>query len=88
MSPNPKKTKVISEAKEPTNLRELQSFMGLGNYYRRFVKNYAKIVEPLNKLRRSVSMLLIHFLTKSTVSTRLLRDPNISQPAQSVRLCY
>lgn len=34
----------------PTNLRELRSFLGLANYYRKFVQNFAQIAKPLTVL--------------------------------------
>nr|CDS20849.1 KRAB A domain containing protein [Echinococcus granulosus] len=34
----------------PTNQTELRSFLGLANYYRRSVKDFAKIASPLHKL--------------------------------------
>ncbi|KAL5579059.1 hypothetical protein UlMin_011501 [Ulmus minor] len=42
-----KKVKAIQEWKTPANVRELRSFLGLANYYRRFVDEYSKTVAPL-----------------------------------------
>ena len=36
-----KKIESIVKYPPPTNLRELRGFLGLTNYYREFVKNYA-----------------------------------------------
>ncbi|CAD7081693.1 unnamed protein product [Hermetia illucens] len=46
------KLEVIDKLEIAPNYRELKSFLGLTGYYRRFVNNYAEIVEPLNKLLR------------------------------------
>ena len=35
---------------EPTSIKELQSFLGAANYYRKFVRNFAEIADPLHKL--------------------------------------
>ena len=34
----------------PTKVMELRSFLGLANYYRRFIKGYSNRVSPLNDL--------------------------------------
>ena len=34
----------------PENRKQLQQFLGLANYYRQFIKGYAKIARPLSKL--------------------------------------
>jgi len=36
----------------PRNIKEVQKFLGLANYYRRFIKDFAKIVAPLHALVR------------------------------------
>lgn len=36
----------------PTDLRSLRSFLGFCGYYRRFVKNYSAIVQPLTELTK------------------------------------
>ena len=37
---------------KPTNVLEVWSFMGLTGYYRRFVKDFSRIVMPITKLVR------------------------------------
>ena len=32
--------------------KEMQKFLGLANYYRQFIKNFAKIAKPMHKLVR------------------------------------
>ncbi|RVW60334.1 Transposon Tf2-2 polyprotein [Vitis vinifera] len=41
------KVQVIMEWSVPTKVTELRSFLGLANYYRRFIKGYSKRVSPL-----------------------------------------
>ena len=51
--PQETKTEVIRNAAPPRNRKEIRSFMGLANYYRRFVKNFAQIAKPINDLLRN-----------------------------------
>ena len=46
------KTQVIKEWKPPTNITELRSFLGMVNYYHKFIANMAMITGPLNELLR------------------------------------
>jgi len=36
----------------PQNIKEMQKFLGLANYYRRFIKDFARIAAPLHVLVR------------------------------------
>ena len=47
---DPEKTKQVAQWPVPTTQREVQQFLGLANYYRRFVRGYATIAKPLHKL--------------------------------------
>ena len=46
------KVKAITNAPAPKNAQELRSFLGLLNYYGRFIPNLASILHPLNELLR------------------------------------
>jgi len=46
------KVKVVLEWPVPKSVKDIQKFLGLANYYRRFVKNFAKIVRLLHELTR------------------------------------
>ena len=48
------KTKVsaISDWPVPKNLKEVQSFLGFANFYRRFIDNYSSIASPLHSLTK------------------------------------
>ena len=48
--PDPAKTDVVANYPIPKNAKEVKQFMGLCNYYRRFVKGYSEIAAPLFKL--------------------------------------
>ena len=44
------KIKEVYEWLEPKNIKDIQSFLGFGNFNRRFISNYLTIVIPLIKL--------------------------------------
>lgn len=47
---DPEKVQALKTWPRPQNLKELQSFLGFSVYYRRFVKDYSRIVKPLTHL--------------------------------------
>ena len=48
--PLPDRVKAIVDAPLPQDMQELRSFLGLINYYRRFVPHLSTILAPLNEL--------------------------------------
>ena len=45
-----KKTEKVGKYPIPKSQTEVRSFLGLCNYYRRFVKNFSKLATPLNQI--------------------------------------
>jgi len=52
IKPCPSKIKAIESYPVPKNVKQLRSFLGLANYYRRFIKDFAKVAHPLNQLTK------------------------------------
>jgi len=47
---DPRKVQAILQWPAPRKVKELQSFLGFANFYRRFIDNYSGITKPLNSL--------------------------------------
>lgn len=88
VSPDFNLVKCVQEFPTPKNVKQLQSFLGLGNYYRKFVPNFAQIVAPLNRLLRKNVKFVWHDehktafenLKKSLINPPVLIYPDFSQP--------
>jgi hypothetical protein len=50
VSPNPKKVEWLKNMAVPTDVSTLRSFLGLANYYHRFIHNFTKTISPLTRL--------------------------------------
>ncbi|MFG1569958.1 reverse transcriptase family protein, partial [Staphylococcus aureus] len=50
---DPKKIEAVKSWAPPKSVAEVRSFLGLAGYYRKFVKDFAKIAEPMTKLASS-----------------------------------
>ena len=49
-SPDPEKVRAVTEWPRPETLRDLRGFLSLSGYYRRFLKGYADVARPLQRL--------------------------------------
>ena len=50
MKPSTLNLKGIAEMAPPANYREVRHFLGMTGFFRRFIKNYARITKPLNDI--------------------------------------
>ena len=49
---SPEKVKTVCDWPTPRKVKDIQSFLGFANFYRRFIYNYSDIVVPLTRLTR------------------------------------
>ena len=55
ISTDPSKTDFVANWPTPTSRKEVQKFLGLANYYRRFVPGFAAIAKPLHRLTKKTA---------------------------------
>ena len=55
LRPSHSKVQAIQQAPQPTNVTELKSFLGLVNYYQKFLPNLSTLLAPLHSLLRKNS---------------------------------
>ena len=86
--PDPDKTNVIRSISPPRNVKELRQFLGLANYYRRFVQNFSSLASSLFELlKKDVSWKwgrreqeCFDFLKKNLCEAPVLASPDPSLP--------
>jgi hypothetical protein len=52
LRPDPAKTQTVQQWPRPSSVKEVRSFLGLSNYFRRFIQGYAVLTAPLIRLTR------------------------------------
>lgn len=87
VSPDPEKVTILTNYPQPTNTDEARRFVAFANYYRKFIKNFAKIAYPLNALsRKNVPFIwddnckkAFDLLKKSLTTSPVLQYPDFSK---------
>ena len=85
---DPTKTDKIATWPEPQFQRDVQQFLGLANYYRRFIKDFATIAKPLHHLTEKTALFrwtvecqdAFHSLKQKLISPTVLAFPDHSKP--------
>ncbi|GFU02284.1 hypothetical protein TNCV_2921761 [Trichonephila clavipes] len=62
IKPSPTKTLAVRKFPKPTTIKQVQSFLGLTGYFRKYIKDYSKISKPLSDLTRKENFFV--FLTQ------------------------
>ena len=52
---DPSKIDTIQKWEQPLNVTDIQSFLGLAGYYRRFIENFSKIAKPMTNLLKKTN---------------------------------
>ena len=52
LKPNCRITEAVQQFPPPNNLKQVRQFLGLSSFYRRYVKNFSQIAQPLHSLTR------------------------------------
>ena len=50
LNPDPKKVEAVKDFPKLKNVKAVEQFLGFSGYYRRFIKDFARIAKPLTKL--------------------------------------
>ena len=75
---DPKKVEAITAWPVPTKVKEVQSFLGLANFYRCFVNNFSKVAKPLHELAHKDTEW--KWTDKCQIAFNKLKNIFISQP--------
>ncbi|XP_043062846.1 uncharacterized mitochondrial protein AtMg00860-like [Drosophila yakuba] len=75
---DPEKVAAIAQLKPPGNVKELRQYLGVASWYRRFVPDFATLVQPLHALLKKQARWEwtdAHLEAFEAVKTRLAADP-------------
>ena len=87
---DPSKLKGLRDWPTPKTVKQVRSFLGFGNFYRKFIRHYSEIAKPLNNLLRkdqifkwtNESQKAFELLKKKFTEEPVLKMPDQTKPFQ------
>jgi len=78
---DPAKISAVRDFPTPKTIKNVQEFIGLASYYRRFVPNFAQVAAPLLELRKNESFTWTQEreIAFNTLKQRLIEAPTLAQ---------
>lgn len=83
LSVDTSRLQAITTYKKPTNVTEVQSFLGFTGWYRKFIENYAEIATPLVNLTKKSSKFIwtkLHEEAYEGIKSKFLEAPILHMP--------
>jgi hypothetical protein len=54
LQPDPKKIQVVTDWPTPKTVQDVRAFLGLANFFRKYIQGFAKLAAPLTNLLRNL----------------------------------
>jgi hypothetical protein len=85
---DPSKVRDVLDWKPPKSVHQVQSFLGLASYYRRFIPNFSRISKPITDLLKKGNKYVwrkdcdqvFHTLKKLLTTSPVLAQLDITKP--------
>ncbi|XP_055603795.1 uncharacterized protein LOC129752031 [Uranotaenia lowii] len=79
LKPNPERIEPIVNYERPTSIRSLRRFLGMANYYRRFIPKFSEMTAPLTNLLKKKPK-SIKWTSEAEVSFNRIKEALITAP--------
>ena len=77
---DPEKTKCVETIKTPKTQKHVRQFLGFVSYFRRFIKDFAKIAHPLTQLLKQSAIKSLNWTPECNTAFEVLKDALIKSP--------